>query len=186
MHVVMRVTASSLECMKQTFACCVCMLRVHAVAHNACAPYIHQCVLLLSIACSDSGHSSTLFAHAVAVFCTIICTDCHVPQYCSMFIRSMNTGATIIVLRIIQVYLVAKAEQERQAAVIRAEGEAEAAELISAALKGSGVGLIEVRVFVISMRFLLLFNSGLRLNVTAMCCVLRAIRCHHFSCTLIL
>jgi regulator of protease activity HflC (stomatin/prohibitin superfamily) len=43
------------------------------------------------------------------------------------------------------VYLVAKAEQERQAAVIRAEGEAEAAELISAALKGSGVGLIEVR-----------------------------------------
>eukprot|EP00953_Heterococcus_sp_UTEX-ZZ885_P007493 4534-Heterococcus_DN1.PRE.3 len=44
-----------------------------------------------------------------------------------------------------QVYLVAKAEQERQAAVIRAEGEAEAAELISAALKGSGVGLIEVR-----------------------------------------
>jgi hypothetical protein len=46
------------------------------------------------------------------------------------------------------VYLVAKAEQERQAAVIRAEGEAEAAELISAALKGSGVGLIEVRVCV--------------------------------------
>lgn len=44
-----------------------------------------------------------------------------------------------------QVYLVAKAEQERQAVVIRAEGEAEAAELISAALKQSGVGLIEVR-----------------------------------------
>mmetsp|Transcript_313 Transcript_313/g.461 ORF Transcript_313/g.461 Transcript_313/m.461 type:complete len:276 (-) Transcript_313:50-877(-) len=44
-----------------------------------------------------------------------------------------------------QVYLVQRAEQERQAAVIRAEGEAEAATLISSALKSSGSGLIEVR-----------------------------------------
>ncbi|KAG5181204.1 prohibitin complex subunit 1 [Tribonema minus] len=44
-----------------------------------------------------------------------------------------------------QVYLVQKSEQERQAAVIRAEGEAEAADLISNALKSSGSGLIEVR-----------------------------------------
>ncbi|CAM9634680.1 unnamed protein product [Choristocarpus tenellus] len=44
-----------------------------------------------------------------------------------------------------QVYLVAKSDQERQASIIRAEGEAEAAELISQALKSSGVGLIEVR-----------------------------------------
>ena len=44
-----------------------------------------------------------------------------------------------------QVYLVAKAEQERRAAVIRAEGEAEAASLISKAIKAAGTGLIEVR-----------------------------------------
>ncbi|CAM9809171.1 unnamed protein product [Discosporangium mesarthrocarpum] len=44
-----------------------------------------------------------------------------------------------------QVYLVAKADQERQAAIIRAEGEAEAAMLISQAIKSFGVGLIEVR-----------------------------------------
>ncbi|CAM9113261.1 unnamed protein product [Chrysoparadoxa australica] len=44
-----------------------------------------------------------------------------------------------------QVYVVAKSEQEKQAAIIRAEGEAEAAVLISKALKDSGVGLIEVR-----------------------------------------
>lgn len=44
-----------------------------------------------------------------------------------------------------QVYVVALSDQERLAAIIRAEGEAEAAELISTALKESGVGLIEVR-----------------------------------------
>ncbi|CAM9977095.1 unnamed protein product [Ascophyllum nodosum] len=44
-----------------------------------------------------------------------------------------------------QVYVVALSDQERLASIIRAEGEAEAAELISAALKESGVGLIEVR-----------------------------------------
>ncbi|CAN0215436.1 unnamed protein product [Ectocarpus sp. 12 AP-2014] len=44
-----------------------------------------------------------------------------------------------------QVYVVALSDQERLAAIIRAEGEAEAAELISAALKESGIGLIEVR-----------------------------------------
>jgi hypothetical protein len=49
-----------------------------------------------------------------------------------------------------QVYLVQKAEQERQAAVIRAEGEAEAAELISSALKTCGSGLIEVRFVCVS------------------------------------
>ena len=38
----------------------------------------------------------------------------------------------------------AKAEQERQAAIIRAEGEAEAAELISKAMIASGTGMIEV------------------------------------------
>ncbi|CAM9386443.1 unnamed protein product, partial [Phaeothamnion confervicola] len=44
-----------------------------------------------------------------------------------------------------QVYMVAKADQERLAAIIRAEGEAEAAGRISKALKDSGSGLIEVR-----------------------------------------
>lgn len=44
-----------------------------------------------------------------------------------------------------QVYVVALSDQERLAAIIRAEGEAEAAMLISAALKESGIGLIEVR-----------------------------------------
>jgi len=44
-----------------------------------------------------------------------------------------------------QKYIVSKAEQERQATVIRSEGEAEAAKLISGALKDSGNGLIEVR-----------------------------------------
>ncbi|KXN65184.1 prohibitin [Conidiobolus coronatus NRRL 28638] len=42
-------------------------------------------------------------------------------------------------------FVVEKAEQERQAAVIRAEGEAEAAELISQALQKAGPGLIQVR-----------------------------------------
>ena len=44
-----------------------------------------------------------------------------------------------------QAYLVAKADQERKASVIRAEGEAEAAELISKAMLIAGTGLIEVR-----------------------------------------
>mmetsp|Transcript_99220 Transcript_99220/g.285451 ORF Transcript_99220/g.285451 Transcript_99220/m.285451 type:complete len:285 (+) Transcript_99220:81-935(+) len=44
-----------------------------------------------------------------------------------------------------QKFIVAKAEQERQATVIRAEGEAEAAKMISEALKEHGSGLIEVR-----------------------------------------
>ena len=44
-----------------------------------------------------------------------------------------------------QTYIVAKAEQERQAQVIRAEGEAEAATLISKAMARAGNGLIEVR-----------------------------------------
>ena len=44
-----------------------------------------------------------------------------------------------------QKFLVAKADQERKAAVIRAEGEAEAAELISKAIATAGTGLIEVR-----------------------------------------
>jgi len=44
-----------------------------------------------------------------------------------------------------QFYLVAKAEQERKAAVIRAEGEAEAAQLISDAMSKAGTGFIEVR-----------------------------------------
>ena len=42
-------------------------------------------------------------------------------------------------------YLVEKAEQERQAAVIRAEGEAEAAECISKALAKVGDGLLLIR-----------------------------------------
>ena len=42
-------------------------------------------------------------------------------------------------------FVVAKAEQLKQAAIIRAEGESEAAELISAALAMNGTGLIEVR-----------------------------------------
>lgn len=44
-----------------------------------------------------------------------------------------------------QAYVVAKADQERKAAIIRAEGEAEAAELISKAMSTAGTGMIEVR-----------------------------------------
>jgi len=44
-----------------------------------------------------------------------------------------------------QAYVVLKADQERKAAVIRAEGEAEGAELISKAMATAGNGLIEVR-----------------------------------------
>jgi len=44
-----------------------------------------------------------------------------------------------------QTYVVAKADQERKAAIIRAEGEAEAAVLISQAMATAGNGLIEVR-----------------------------------------
>jgi len=44
-----------------------------------------------------------------------------------------------------QKFVVQKAEQERQATVIRSEGEAEAARMISEALKDHGGGLIEVR-----------------------------------------
>lgn len=42
-------------------------------------------------------------------------------------------------------FIVEKAEQERQANVIRAEGEAEAAEVISKAVARSGEGLIMIR-----------------------------------------
>merc|ERR1719444_518268 len=44
-----------------------------------------------------------------------------------------------------QKFIVAKADQERQATIIRSEGEAEAAKMISDALKEHGSGLIEVR-----------------------------------------
>jgi prohibitin 1 len=44
-----------------------------------------------------------------------------------------------------QKFIVAMSEQERQATVIRSEGEAEAAKMISQALKEHGSGLIEVR-----------------------------------------
>lgn len=44
-----------------------------------------------------------------------------------------------------QAYMVARSDQERKAAVIRAEGEAEAAILISKAMASAGNGLIEVR-----------------------------------------
>lgn len=44
-----------------------------------------------------------------------------------------------------QAYVVQKADQERKAAIIRAEGEAEAAELISKAMSAAGNGFIEVR-----------------------------------------
>lgn len=44
-----------------------------------------------------------------------------------------------------QKFIVQRSEQERQATVIRAEGEAEAAKLISEALREHGSGLIEVR-----------------------------------------
>jgi len=44
-----------------------------------------------------------------------------------------------------QHYVVLKADQERKAAVIRAEGEAEAARQISQAMQKAGTGLIEVR-----------------------------------------
>jgi len=42
-------------------------------------------------------------------------------------------------------FVVEKAEQERQAAIIRAEGESEAAKLISAATASAGPGFIELR-----------------------------------------
>ncbi|KAL7245153.1 hypothetical protein ACSBR2_000474 [Camellia fascicularis] len=41
--------------------------------------------------------------------------------------------------------MVAKVEQERQATIIRAEGESEAAKLISDATTALGMGLIELR-----------------------------------------
>jgi len=44
-----------------------------------------------------------------------------------------------------QKFIVARSEQERQATVIKSEGEAEAARMISDALKEHGSGLIEVR-----------------------------------------
>merc|ERR1719316_2021959 len=44
-----------------------------------------------------------------------------------------------------QKYVVARAEQERLATVVRAEGEAEAATMISTALKTHGGGMIEVK-----------------------------------------
>lgn len=44
-----------------------------------------------------------------------------------------------------QAYFVMKADQERKAAVVRAEGEAEAALLISKAMQAAGNGFIEVR-----------------------------------------
>jgi len=44
-----------------------------------------------------------------------------------------------------QKFIVARADQERQATIIRAEGEAEAASMISKALQEHGMGLIEVR-----------------------------------------
>merc|ERR1711966_107567 len=44
-----------------------------------------------------------------------------------------------------QKFIVQKSEQEQQATIIRAEGEAEAATMISEALKEHGMGLIEVR-----------------------------------------
>lgn len=44
-----------------------------------------------------------------------------------------------------QKFIVQKSEQERQATVIRSEGEAEAAQMISDALREHGMGLIEVR-----------------------------------------
>ena len=42
-------------------------------------------------------------------------------------------------------FIVAKAEQTKKAAIIKAEGESEAAELISTALNDCGDGVIEVR-----------------------------------------
>lgn len=42
-------------------------------------------------------------------------------------------------------FIVERAEQERQANVIRAEGEAESAEIISKAVAKAGTGLIEIR-----------------------------------------
>merc|ERR1712151_1467722 len=44
-----------------------------------------------------------------------------------------------------QKFVVQKAEQERQATVIKSEGEAEAARMINEALKEHGSGVIEVR-----------------------------------------
>ncbi|GMP73547.1 hypothetical protein CsSME_00031267 [Camellia sinensis var. sinensis] len=46
--------------------------------------------------------------------------------------------------------MVAKAEQERRAAIIRAEGESEVAKLISDATAALGMGLIELRMIEVS------------------------------------
>ena len=42
-------------------------------------------------------------------------------------------------------FVVARTEQEKQAAIIRAEGEAQAAKLLSQAIEKAGRGLVEIR-----------------------------------------
>ena len=42
-------------------------------------------------------------------------------------------------------FVVAKSEQEKRAAIIRAEGEAEAAKLISESIESSGRGIVDIR-----------------------------------------
>ena len=49
-------------------------------------------------------------------------------------------------------FVVMKSEQEREAAVIRAEGESESAKLISQATKSAGPALIELRRIEVSER----------------------------------
>lgn len=53
-----------------------------------------------------------------------------------------------------QVYLVLKADQERKANVIRAEGEAESATLIRKAMEGAGNGLIEGNYYLFYLYYL--------------------------------
>ena len=65
-----------------------------------------------------------------------------------------------------QAYLVAKADQERKAAVIRAEGEAEAAQLISNAMVSAGTGLIEVRRIDTAKEVAAILSRGQNPNVT--------------------
>jgi prohibitin 1 len=65
-----------------------------------------------------------------------------------------------------QQYVVAKSDQERLAAIIRAEGEAEAAQLISNAIKTCGNGLIEVRRIDTAKDVATILSRGQNHNIT--------------------
>ena len=67
--------------------------------------------------------------------------------------------------------MVAKADQERKAAIIRAEGEAEAAELISKAMIASGTGMIEVGICVYVHLVLYVCMYGMYIRLCVLMCM---------------